>query len=137
MGPLRIFLATHYRLAAAVLALALIMKALVPAGFMAGGGSTVLSIEICADASGGDKLTRQIVVPRSGDADETRDGGGKGQAACPYASHAMPGLAAAPPALLALALAFILALGFAPSRVAPPRRLRHALPPLRGPPAFA
>jgi len=49
----------------------------------------------------------------------------------------MATLGAADVLLLALALAFIFALGIAPSRPAPPARAAHLRPPLRGPPAFA
>lgn len=132
MAPLRALLHDHRRLAALLLALALCMKLLVPGGMMIGGSdSTVLTVTICADASGLQQ-TRQIVVPHSG-----QDDGAKAAADCPYAGLGMPGLAGADPVLLALALAFILALGFAAARPAPTLRTSHVRPPLRGPPAFA
>jgi hypothetical protein len=133
MAKLRALLRTHRRLAALLLALALCMKALVPAGYMVGGGAKVLTIEICADTLGA-KLTRQIVVPHHAAPGEAQGDHGKSGAACPYAGLAMAGLAGVDGVLLALALGFILALGFAPSR--PPRLARqaHFRPPLRGPP---
>jgi len=136
MADFRAFLRTHRRLAAALLALALCMKVLVPAGFMVGQNSTVLTIEICADASGG-HVTTQIVVPHAGKHGETQGEAGKSSAACPYAGLSMAGLSGADPVLLALALTFILAIGFAPIRIAPPRRILHIRPPLRGPPTLA
>lgn len=131
MPLLRAFLLTHRRLAALLLALALCMKVALPAGTMIG-DAKVFTIQICADASGA-RLTKQIVVPHSGD----EDGTGKSAGDCPYAGLAMPGLAGADTPLLALALAFILALGFAPVRPATSRRIPHVRPPLRGPPALA
>lgn len=133
MAPLRALLLDHRRLAALLMALALCMKLLVPGGYMIGGsGTTVLTVTICADASGAQQ-TKQIVVPHSGQQDDSA----KSSADCPYGGLAMPGLACADPLLLALALAFILALGFASARPAPTGRLSHVRPPLRGPPAFA
>jgi hypothetical protein len=138
MAPLRALLRSHRRLAALLLALALCMKALVPAGYMVGGsmvdgGAKVLTIEICADTLGA-KLTRQIAVPHHAAPGDAQGDHGKSAAACPYAGLAMAGLAGVDTALLALALGFILALGFAP--VPPPRLARAAYfrPPLRGPP---
>ncbi len=140
MASLRAFLCAHRRFAALLLALAICMKALVPAGFMLGSDVTVLTVQICADASGG-KLVKQVIVPHSGStagkSGETRGDGGKGSATCPYAGLGMAGLSGADPVLLALALAFILALGFLPLSAAPPRRISHVRPPLRGPPALA
>lgn len=135
MSRLRAFVRDNRRLAALLLVLALGMKALLPAGFMLSQGSTVLTVEICADASGG-KIMRDIVVPN---ASKPMAGSEHGKSAvpCPYAGLGMAGLAGADTALLALALAFILALGFAPARIPSPRRIAYLLPPLRGPPAFA
>jgi hypothetical protein len=133
MHSLRTFLRDHRQLAVLLVALALAMKALVPTGYMVGGDAKVLTIEICADASGG-KTTKQIVVPHSGKQDEA---GKSSTTACPYAGLGMAALPGADAVLLALALAFILLLGFAPTRTAPPRRIQEYLPPLRGPPALA
>jgi hypothetical protein len=53
MELLRAFFRDHRRLAALLVALALCVKALVPAGYMPGAHGKVLTVEICADASGG------------------------------------------------------------------------------------
>lgn len=134
MAAFRLFLHDHRRFAVLLMALALAMKALMPAGYMvAADGAQVLTITICADAQGG-SYTKQIVVPHSGKhaapAEQAKD-------ACPYSALSMATLGGADATLLALALVFILALGF----VAAPRlRLEQTLrlrPPLRGPPATA
>ena len=132
MHALRTFLRDHRRLAGLIVALALAMKALVPAGYMLGEQAKVLTVSICADASGG-ATTKQIVVPHSGKQDEV----GKSSTACPYAALGMASLPGADAALLALALTFILALGFAPVPLPRVVRGHHLRPPLRGPPAKA
>ena len=135
MGTLRAFLLSHRRLAMLLLVAALCLKALMPAGYMLGtdGGRTI-TVSICADASGA-HLTRAIVIP--GKPAESAPAQAKGEGACAYSGLAMAALSGAAFGLLALALAFILALGFLPA--VPPRlsRIVHARPPLRGPPAFA
>lgn len=135
MHALRAFLRTNRRLALALVALALVIKALVPAGYMLGGplgdGARVLTVAICADASGG-LTTKQITVPSDG-----KSGHAKAEGTCAWGLLAMAALSGADVLLLALALAFILALGLAPSRPAPRPQRAYLRPPLRGPPAFA
>lgn len=134
MGPLRTLISDRRRLAMLLVALAIAMKAMVPAGYMLGQmpGVKVLTIEVCSDVQGG-TFTQKIVVPHSGkphgDASQDKDG-----TACPYSALSMASLGGADAVLLALALTFILATGFAQ---APPLRLErvlHLRPPLRGPP---
>lgn len=136
MQVLRALVHRHRRLAVLLAVLALAIKALVPAGYMVGLQGTVLTVAICADASGG-TVHKQIVVPPKGGASDLADAHAKAPATCAYAALGFAALAGADAALLALALAFVLALGFAPSRPAPQRRVAFLRPPLRGPPAFA
>lgn len=136
MQALRAFFHAHRRLAVLLFAAALAMKALVPAGFMLGQQSRVLTIEICADTLGA-KITRQIVVPHQSKPGEGQSAQAKGAGTCAFSSLAMASLAGADAALLALALAFIIALGFTPAAQPQLRRVAHLRPPLRGPPALA
>ena len=133
MGAVRKLFRDHRRLAALLVALALCIKTLVPAGFMIGSASHVLTVQICADTQG-TQLTRQIVIPQKG-------GGHEGRAAadqpCAFGALAMASLAGTDIVLLAPALAFILALGFAPLPQRRTLRRLHIRPPLRGPPASA
>lgn len=131
MHAIRAFLRTNRRLALGLVALALVIKALVPAGYMLSDKAHVLTIAICGDASGA-QLTKQIVVPSGGKSDHA-----KAEGTCAWGLLAMAALGGADVLLLALVLAFILALGLAPSRPAPPSRGSYLRPPLRGPPAFA
>lgn len=132
MQPLRAFFLHHRRMAALLIALTLAMKALVPAGFMLGGDSRVITVQICADALG-QQITQKIVLPSSHSGEEKA----KSDSPCHFTalSHAM--LGGADPVLLALALVFILALGFAPVLAPAPRRIAFLRPPLRGPPALS
>lgn len=126
----------HPRLAALLLALALAMKALVPAGYMVGTGSRSPTMEICADSLG-QRITKQITVAnaRAHPADTAKADMAKKP--CAFAGHAAPLLGGADGWLLAGALAFILALGFAPVHAPLLRRLVALLPPPCGPPVHA
>ena len=139
MQALRALAHRHRRLAVLVVVLALVIKAIVPAGYMVSRQGTVLTVTVCADASG-TTTTRQIVVPHKGTGDGAgSDSGGehsKAPAACPYAALGLAALTGADAVLLALALGFILALGLAPARPAALRRIAFLRPPLRGPPIF-
>lgn len=133
MSLTRAFLLQHRTLVVLVFMAALCMKVLVPSGVMIGPGSKILTVQICADAFGGD-TARQLVVPMKDGSGEAGSNQGKGE--CPYTALSMASLAGAGPALLALALVFILLLGLAPVRYALPGRMFHLRPPLRGPPAL-
>jgi hypothetical protein len=132
MQLLRAFFLRHRRMAALLIALTLAMKALVPAGFMLGSDSRVLTVQICADALG-QQVTQKIVLPASHSGEDKA----KSDSPCHFTAlgHAM--LGGADPLLLAVALAFVLALGFAPVLAPAPRRIAFLRPPLRGPPALS
>jgi len=134
MNRLRAFLRLRPGLAVLILCAGLLVRALVPAGYMPQIGARSITIEICADATGG-HLTREIALPTAPghERHDTRSDGGP----CPFGgmAHAMPG--AVEGWLLAAALAFILLLGFAPVRGPGPRRAVYLRPPLRGPPLHA
>lgn len=123
----------YRRLAAILVALALCMKALVPAGFMVGTSAKLITVEICADASGG-KLTRQMAIPLEDGTGGKQSDHGKSDASCAWTAHAQAAHAGTDAQLLALALAFILALGFLRQATEPVRRSCHVRPPSRGPP---
>jgi hypothetical protein len=131
---LRTLILGHRGGALLLIAVALALKALIPAGYMVGSRSLVLSIEICADTTG-EHLTRLLVLPRDNPAPASD--AGKGSAACPFASLWVGGLAGDVANFVAAAIAFILVLGFAPMR--PPRLLPAPFmrPPLRAPPGLA
>jgi len=135
MPALRAMIRANPRLAALLLALALAMKALVPAGYMVS-SSRSLSIEICADSLG-QRITKQITVANTKPHAADMAKADMAKKPCTFAAHAAPLLGGADGWLLAAALAFILALGFAPAHAPLLRRSAQLLPPPCGPPAFA
>ncbi len=134
MGALRHFLLTRRYVALGVIVIALAIKALMPGGFMLETQGHVLTVAVCADASGGRVSAREIVIlgkPAGNAAAQAKAGEG-----CAFSALSMAGLSGTDPALLALAIAFILLLGVrraVAARLAPARRIR---PPLRAPPVF-
>lgn len=125
-----------------LVAFALVMKALIPAGTMIGAQSRMIAIQIC-DGQSHEEL-RQIDLGQSvgskvshGQAEHGADDHGKSDGVCPYTALGHASLAAADPILLATALAFILARAFAPLVCVRLSRIAHISPPLRGPPSTA
>lgn len=140
MAPLRAFFCDRGRLALILLALAIAVRALIPSGYMLsggmlGGGAQVLTVQICADAQSG-MQTRHIILPsKDGSAKagspEAHDASAK---PCAWSSAGLDSTSPVDPILLALALLFILAVGYL--AVSSPRVAQAAFlrPPLRGPP---
>ncbi len=133
MSVMRALLMRHRAVALLVVMAALCMKVVVPTGFMIGQNSKVLTVQICDDAFS-NHAVKQIVIPMKGEPSDSSGKQGKGD--CPFSSLSMASMTGADPALLALALAFILALSFAPARTSHPKRISYLRPPLRGPPAL-
>lgn len=136
MSLIRALILNHRKLVLLLLALALCVKALVPAGFMVERNAMVLTISICADGLGA-PTTQQMVIPMKPDAASHGGDHGKRDGSCAFTSLGAGALAAADASLLAIALLFILALGFvavAQRQFITPVRL---LPPAQGPPHFA
>ncbi len=134
MNHFRSFFVNDRIVAIILLAAVLCVKVLVPTGYMIGGSSKVLTIQICHDGLGG-LATKQIVIPMDGKSQNTGKQHSNGESACAYSALAMASLSGADAPLLAIALIFILALWFekaTPARLAP---VSHLRPPLRGPPA--
>jgi hypothetical protein len=135
MHHLRALIRDHARLTLVLLALALAVKAVVPAGFMlAAGGDRFLTVTICSDASGTPKQM-QIAIPDKQDAGGDHADAGAKAADCAFSGLGHAALGGADPLLLAAALAFILLIGLAPLPALPGRELSFLRPPLRGPPA--
>ncbi|MFC3212776.1 MULTISPECIES: hypothetical protein [Novosphingobium] len=133
METLRTFFRQHNALAFALIAIALCLKIIVPSGYMVAQDTRTITVQICHDASGeGPDL--KIAVPMKASQNEVPGKPAKGE--CPYGALSMVSLGGAHPVLLALAMAFIMALGFAPIRFALAEHISNLRPPLRGPPVL-
>lgn len=128
MHHLRALILRHSAAMALLFAVALAMRALVPAGYMVMPASISFSVALC---SGVDGEQAQITIPTDGQS-EKKDGAQSPVCSGSLLDHA--GMGAVDPLLLAAALVFILALGFAAITQMPPRGPRYLHPPLRGPP---
>ena len=128
-------LASHNHAAALLLlALALLMKLAVPAGFMPDTTGGEIRLVLCSGY--GPEQMATMAMPMPGDAHHHDDQRGPDHkmAPCGFFGHAAGAMAMADPIVLALALIFIVATVFRrPERrqtIAPP----FLRPPLRGPP---
>jgi hypothetical protein len=131
---LRRHILLHRRWAAALIALALLMKLLVPAGFMPSVASGKITIELC---SGFGVQKVEMALPGMADHQPAPADHGKADSPCTFSGLTAQALAAADPIILAVGLAFILATVFRKAAVVLPRLPGHLRPPLRGPPAIA
>ncbi len=102
---------------------------------LSAGHDRILTVTICADASGTPR-TMQIAVPMKHDARGEETKSDKSQP-CAFSGLGHAALGGADPVLLIAALAFILLVGLAPLRAPPARDLPFLRPPLRGPPALS
>ncbi|WP_137863778.1 MULTISPECIES: DUF2946 family protein [unclassified Sphingomonas] len=134
MGAWRVFLREHRWLALWLIAAALAVKALVPQGYMlADTGGKTLTVAIC-DGSG--PATMAITLPMDPDHAKAPDSA-KQDGGCAYSSLSHAITSGTDPVLLLAAIAFLLALGFAPAPQPMIRRRAFAQPPAQGPPALA
>lgn len=128
MQSLRHLVLRHRGLAAAVVALALLIKILVPAGYMVAVEGGIAGITFCT-GMGPQPATMQDMAGHHGDTPQ-----GKAETPCAFTGLALHTLAAADPYLLAVNIDFVIALAFG-AVVAPvfaaPAFLR---PPSQGPP---
>lgn len=137
MNRLRALIRRNSQLALVLVVLVLMVKALVPAGFMiSAGGDRFLTVTICADASGMPKQMQIAIPARNGGSADQSEAADKANP-CAFSGLGHAALSGADPVLLAAALAFILLVGLAPLRVLPARDLAFLRPPLRGPPALS
>tara|TARA_R110000868_G_scaffold212918_3_gene462808 strand:- start:7069 stop:7473 length:405 start_codon:yes stop_codon:yes gene_type:complete len=120
--------------ACAVLALALLMKIVMPAGFMPTVSNGQIVVSIC---SGTGPMTMVMTIPGLGQEKSEGDGHhGKAEQPCAFSGLSAPSLAAADPILLAAAILFVLALGTRPMALPASTAPSYLRPPLRGPPAI-
>lgn len=131
---LRTLFRQHPLLAAWLVAAALLMKVLVPAGFMASMNAGGLTVQLCT-AYGMQTVVLtadgQIKATDAPQSDSAMD------APCVFAGHGAPLLSGADPLLLAVAIAFILTAGLRVAKTAPLPQPFFLRPPAIGPPLTA
>jgi hypothetical protein len=124
---LRHFLRQHAGIAAFVVAMALALRVVVPAGYMPTLQSGAITITLC-DGYGPAQMVMKMPGMEHHDQSQA-------QQRCAFADLALPSLAGADPIQLAAAIAFILLAAFFAIPAFVLRRPRQLRPPLRGPPA--
>lgn len=134
MTALRRLLFTHRLLCGWLIATALLMKLLLPAGFMPVTSGHTLVLGFC---SGYGPATLAVTIPASDDRTSPDEHRQKGEMPCAFAGLSMPGLAAVDPLLLLLAIAFLLERAIRTAAAIPAIARVYLRPPLRGPPRFA
>ena len=134
MTLFRTFVARHRWLAFWLVVTALMVKLVVPAGFMPAFANGTMTVQLC---TGMGVQTIQMEIPGTAGDSDNHDHQKKADMPCAFAGLSTPTLAAIDPLLLAVAIAFIIATIF--RIVSRPVLARRAYlrPPLRGPPAIA
>lgn len=142
MTAFRRSLHRHRALAAWLVAAALVMKLLVPAGFMPMLSGAGLSLTLCSGyaqppaAAGAHGMGAHYGAGMDhGAGHDKGEHGGKAEMPCAFSGLANPSLAAVDPVLLVAAIAFIIETVFRAGVAVRPRRPAYLRPPLRGPPA--
>ncbi|MBB3940433.1 hypothetical protein GGR39_002090 [Novosphingobium fluoreni] len=134
MHRLRDLVLANRPFAGAILVLALMMKVVIPAGFMPTVSNDQIVASIC---SGTGRMTMAMPIPglQHGKSDGSGHQDKAGQP-CIFAGLSAPAFTGADPLLLAITILFILVLGLRPmalpNSTAPP----YLRPPLRGPPLY-
>lgn len=132
MTALRHYLRRHRAFAAWLVFAALLMKVVVPTGYMPVVTGQAITIELCS-GFGPEKMS--VAMPGMADHHHgSPDHPGKGNTPCGFGGHAPPALSTVEPVLLVLAIAFVTALGFLPVQGRVPARSARLRPPPIGPP---
>lgn len=123
---------SHRGWAAALIALALAVRVIVPAGFMPAEQAGRIVVMVCTGMG-----PQQVAIDVPG-LPGKQDGASRvaGQP-CAFAGLGLDLMPGADPVLLIAALAFILALGFVAVAAVRVARVRQLWPPMRGPPVFS
>lgn len=129
----RAFIRKHRQLALLLVALALGVKALVPQGYMVMPSNGTIMVSICSGQ--GPQMIALDTGQHDGDQSEHQDGK-KADHPCAFSGLGMSAMSAAHSDLLAIAIAFVLALGFLTVAAPPQPAITRLRPPLRAPPVL-
>lgn len=132
MTALRHHLLRHRGFAALLVALALLTKVLIPAGYMVGASAAgSITVELCPG-----QAPTQLAMAGMAHHPDKPEHSGK-EMPCAFSGLSAPSLAGADPLLLAIAVAFVIGTAFrAVPRRALPTAPNYLRPPKQGPPAL-
>jgi hypothetical protein len=123
------------RLAMLLCGAALLLKLMVPTGYMIGTDHGRLAITVCSGTAPG-TMTMAMPGMHGGSGDHgTSKEHGKTEMPCAFAGLSAAMLAAVDPVLLAGLIAFVMAIGLVGTVLPTPSAAAHLRPPLRGPPS--
>ena len=129
-------LLAHRRSAVFLCTLALLLKLLVPTGYMLAADQGRLSLVVCSGVTQA-SAAAEMSAMHDDMADHDRGSGhGKADMPCAFAGMTGAALAAIDPLLLAALIVFVVAAGVLWRAPATPRAVARLRPPLRGPPAY-
>lgn len=120
--------------AALLCAVTLMIKLLVPSGYMVGSEQGRITIQVCSGVMS-EPVTMEMPGMHGGMPNHGKKDRGKAEIPCAFAGLSAASLGAIDPVLLATLLLFILAVGTAPATSLAIARRTYLRPPLRGPPA--
>ena len=119
-----------------IFALALLVRAVIPAGFMVSPSSLKLTVQICADGAPG-QTSIQVEVPLSKGGQRDKSDHGQKSGPCAFSALSMASMAQDHRPLSIVALATIIATIITNGAPHLQQQAHHPRPPLRGPPLFA
>ena len=129
------YLLAQRRLAVLICAATLLLKLLVPTGYMIGSDHGHLAITICSGTAPA-AMTMDVPAMHGDMADHGKSNDhGKAEMPCAFSGLSFAVLGAIDPIQLAALIVFVLALGLAATILPAPSRPTYLRPPLRGPPA--
>lgn len=129
----RTLIRKHSQLALLLVALALCAKALIPQGYMVMPSNGTIMVSICSGQ--GPQMVALDFDKHDGDHGDHQDGK-KADHPCAFSGLGMSAMGGAYIALLAIAIAYVLTLGFLATTVPPRPAVARLRPPLRAPPVI-
>lgn len=129
----RALIRKHSQLALLLVALALCVKALVPQGYMVMPSNGTIMVSICSGQ--GPQMVALDVGKHDGEHGDHQDGK-KADHPCAFSGLGMSAMGGADIALLAIAIAYVLTLGFLAITALPRPTVARLRPPLRAPPVL-
>lgn len=119
-----------------ILALAMFVRAVVPAGYMVAPSTLKLSVQICAEGlTQPSKVEIEVPLSQGGQGDKSNHGQKSGL--CAFSALSMASMVGDHSPLLIMALAIIVATIITFGAPLIQHQTPHLRPPLRGPPSFA